>query len=450
MTRVVVGYGRTGRSVARFFEERALSFWVADDHLDPEAKTDLSALNYCEGFSTLAELSPVIGQTWIVSPGIPLTQPVFQRAQDQGVQLINDLHLFAREVHGLLVGVTGSNGKSTVVAMIDHIAKAHQIRSIAAGNIGLPVLDTLGESPELTVIELSSYQLELDPVIDLHVGALINLMPDHLDRYPSVDAYYKTKEKLLRASGKVVCFDAWRVERNQQASNESTQDWLWAGQVRDSKDGSVGTQKGVEVIDAGQVYRFTHADVEGEIRKHGVWLSRHNGSNAASAIAVALCLGLSFESSLAALKSFTGLAHRCEVVHTDDGVTWINDSKATNVGAAVSAIRSFGDDAPLILIAGGKAKQEDYGALAGTLAGMAAIKGVLLYGEAATLISEQLGETFHQEVFEDLPGAITSAHALSADGDVVLFSPACSSFDQFQDFEARGNAFRQCVLELVA
>ena len=315
MTRVVVGYGRTGRSVARFFEERALSFWVADDYLDPEAKTDLSALNHCEGFSTLAELSPVIGQTWIVSPGIPLTQPVFQRAQDQGVQLISDLHLFAREVSGLLFGVTGSNGKSTVVAMIDHIAKAHQIRSIAAGNIGLPVLDTLGESPELTVIELSSYQLELDPVIDLHVGALINLMPDHLDRYPSVDAYYKTKEKLLRASGKVVCFDAWRVERNQQASNESTQDWLWAGQVRDSKDGSVGTQKGVEVIDAGQVYRFTHADLEGEIQKHGVWLSRHNGSNAALAIGVALCLGLSFESSLAALKSFTGLAHRCEVVH---------------------------------------------------------------------------------------------------------------------------------------
>ena len=139
--------------------------------------------------------------------------------------------------------------------------------------------------------------------------------------------------------------------------------------MRDSKGGTVGTQKSVEVIDTGQVYRFTHADLEGEIQKHGVWLSRHNGSNAASAIGVALCLGLSFESSLAALKSFTGLAHRCEVVHTDDGVTWINDSKATNVSAAVSAIRSFGDDAPLILIAGGKAKQEDYGVLAGTLAG---------------------------------------------------------------------------------
>ena len=170
MTRVVVGYGRTGRSVARFFEERALPFWVADDHLDPEAKTGLDTFQHCEGCSTLAELSPASGQTWIVSPGIPLTHPVFERALNQGVQLINDLHLFAREVSGLLVGVTGSNGKSTVVAMVDHIAKAHQIRSIAAGNIGLPVLETLDQSLELTVIELSSYQLELDPVIDFHVG----------------------------------------------------------------------------------------------------------------------------------------------------------------------------------------------------------------------------------------------------------------------------------------
>ena len=199
MTNVVVGFGRTGRSVARFFEERAVSFWVADDHLDGKAKAELSALQHCEGVSTLAELSPVTGQTWIVSPGIPLTRPLFQRAQDHGVELINDLHLFEREVAGLLVGVTGSNGKSTVVAMIDHIAKSHQIRSIAAGNIGLPVLDTLGERPELTVIEFSSYQLELDPVINLHVGALINLMPDHLDRYPSIDVYYKTKEKILGA-----------------------------------------------------------------------------------------------------------------------------------------------------------------------------------------------------------------------------------------------------------
>ena len=201
--------------------------------------------------------------------------------------------------------------------MIDHIAKAHQIRSIAAGNIGLPVLDTLGESPELTVIELSSYQLELDPVIDLHVGALINLMPDHLDRYPSVDAYYKTKEKLLRASGKVVCFDAWRVERNQQASNESTQDWLWAGQVRDSKDGSVGTQKGVEVIDAGQVYRFTHADLEGEIRKHGVWLSRTQWFECSVGDRCCVVLGLvvrvipcSFEVVHRSCPSLRGRSHR--------------------------------------------------------------------------------------------------------------------------------------------
>ena len=235
MTRVVVGYGRTGRSVARFFEERALPFWVADDHLDPEAKTGLGALQHCEGCSTLAELSPASGQTWIVSPGIPLTHPVFERAIDQGVQLINDLHLFAREVSGLLVGVTGSNGKSTVVAMVDHIAKAHQIRSIAAGNIGLPVLETLDQSLELTVIELSSYQLELDPVIDFHVGALVNLMPDHLDRYPSVDAYYKTKEKLLRASNKVVCFDAWRAERAEQALHAQAQDWVWVGQARDGE-----------------------------------------------------------------------------------------------------------------------------------------------------------------------------------------------------------------------
>ena len=131
-------------------------------------------------------------------------------------------------------------------------------------------------------------------------------------------------------------------------------------------------------------------------------------------------------------------------------MTWVNDSKATNVRAALSAIRSFGDGAPLILIAGGQAKQEDYGLLARTLSEMASIKGVLLYGEAAGLISEQLGESFHQEVFEDLVDAIASAHAMSLHGDAVLFSPACSSFDQFQDFEARGNVFRRCVLELVA
>jgi UDP-N-acetylmuramoylalanine--D-glutamate ligase len=450
MVKVIVGYGKTGQSVARHFERTQTSYWVAEDRLSNVAKEQLEQAPHCVGFGSIDDLVPSAEQSWIVSPGIPLSKAIFETARIAGVELINDLQLFRPLIEGRVVGVTGSNGKSTVVTMVTHIAKALNIKAVAAGNIGLPVLDALVDQPELMVVELSSYQLELGSALGLDVAALINLMPDHLDRYDSVDTYYRTKESIFNQAQVRVSYEAWRSERKPKRMSQSGRGtWLAFGYSPPSQDQSTVPQ-GVTVSVSADSLRF---EFEGEsvlIAKRGPWLSRHNAINGAAALAICIGLGLPLVTSAQCLETFEGLPHRCEVLPTKDGVLWINDSKATNVSAAVSAIESFRDAGPLILILGGRPKQEDFSPLLKALSHTPQLKALVLYGEAASLISDQLSDEWCAMRRTHFREAVDLAFQTSSPGDVILFSPACASFDQFENFEARGDAFRQQVLEMAA
>ena len=450
MVKVIVGYGKTGQSVARHFERARIDYWVAEDRLSNVAAQQLERASHCVGFGAIHDLVPSAEQSWIVSPGIPLSKSIFETARAAGVELINDLQLFRPLMEGRVVGVTGSNGKSTVVAMVTHIAQTLNIRAVAAGNIGLPVLDALADQPELMVVELSSYQLELGSALGLDVAALINLMPDHLDRYDSVDTYYRTKESIFNQAKVCVSYEAWRSERRSELMLQPDRaTWLSFGYSSPGQSESLVPQ-GVTVSVSADSLRF---EFEGEsvcIAKRGPWLSRHNASNGAAALAICMGLGLPLATSAKCLETFEGLPHRCEVLPTQDGVLWINDSKATNVSAAVSAIESFRDAGPLILILGGRPKGEDFSPLFNALSHTPQLKALVLYGEAASLIFDQLNDEWCAMRRTHFREAVDLAFQTSSPGDVILLSPACASFDQFENFEARGDAFRQQVLEMAA
>lgn len=450
MDNVIVGFGKTGRSVARHLERSKVDYWVADDQLSSATTLELEQLIHCVGYGPIDALAAKAGQTWIVSPGVPLSRSIFRKARDEGVRLINDLHVFRPLMKGRVVGITGSNGKSTVVAMVTHIAQALNIRAIAAGNIGLPVLDALTDEPELIVIELSSYQLELSASLDLDVAALINLMPDHLDRYESVDAYYRTKESIFDHAQVKVSFQAWRSSRGTLSSTTNRSSaWISFGDQQSSVDEILSPQS-VIVTDLGDSLRFNFNNESWSIPKKGPWLSHHNAINGAAALAVCVGLGFSLAAGVRSLEMFAGLPHRCEIIPTKDNVCWVNDSKATNVSAAVSAIESFRRLGPLILIVGGRPKMEDFNPLFSVLGHTPQLKALVVYGEASSMIDWHRDELRGVLCRAELNEAIDTASQMATPGDVILFSPACSSFDQFSNFEARGDAFRQQVLGLAA
>lgn len=431
METVIVGMGETGFSVAKHLLARGETFVIADDNPAPSRMAELVFRMPAAKLLSPSELQFQKGDRVIVSPGVPLSSDSMQRAIASDSWLTNDVEMFAAEANAPIIGVTGSNGKSTVTSMIGAMASASLDRVGIGGNLGTPCLDLLTLNAELYVIELSSYQLELARSLDLEVAVLLNLAPDHLDRYTSVSSYYAAKANIFNRSQTAVMARGLGYPIAPRAKRVLT---FGADPAPSDDDYGLTESAGDILLCRGEQTLASLA----EFRIKG----RHNALNLLAALAAGDALGLSLDDMLGALKEFNGLSHRCEWLGDSGGVTWINDSKGTNVAATRTAIESLGDDCNIVLILGGLAKDADFSLLNDALGSH--VKSVFVFGSDQQKIASAIS---HRKVAlcEDLEDAVNNAGSAAESGDVVLFSPACSSLDAYRNFAERGDHFRQLV-----
>jgi UDP-N-acetylmuramoylalanine--D-glutamate ligase len=370
----------------------------------------------------------------VVSPGVPPTAPPIAAAQEARREIVAEIDVAAQALsRSKLIAITGTNGKTTTTALIAHLLTAAGVKAVAAGNIGRPLIDvaSLDDPPEWVAVEVSSFQLHDAPHLAPAIGVLTNLAPNHLDRYASLEDYYADKGLLFR-----------------NASDQSV--WVMNG------DDAVLLGLGRGAAGVRRLFRrrgpadawFDPARrqliLDGEsllARDRLPLLGDHNVENALAAALAVRAAGVAPADIARALPMFRALTHRLEPVREFGGIMWVNDSKATNVTAAAVAIRAM--DRPFVWLAGGRHKGEPYTALGPLLT--ARCRGVVVFGEAAPLISRDLSSVIEVQEVKDLAAAIASARKRAHAGDAVLLSPACSSFDQFTDYEHRGAEFKRMV-----
>ncbi len=427
---LVVGLGLTGWSVVRFLKERGEDVVVVDSRAEPpyleqlqQTYPDVSFSHWEEGldFSDYAEV--------VASPGIAVA----------GENVIGDIQLFAREARAPVVAVTGSNGKSTVTMLVQRMLDCEGTTALAGGNIGTPALDLLSRPvPDFYVLELSSFQLEIVQSLRPVASVVLNLSEDHMDRYDGMAQYREAKLRIYRDAD-------WKVinrDEPQLVDLDTGDDCVTFG-LDDPDENQYGIT-GIRndrwfCLGVKKLAPVSALTLQGE----------QNVSNMLAALALVdsalRSSGQAMDADrIAAGLAYTGLPHRCELVPTEDGVRWINDSKGTNVGATLAAIKGAGR--PLILIAGGQGKGADFKPLKSVMD--TAVKGVVLIGEDADRIARDLGDdvTIWRET--ELDAAVHRAADIAEPGDTVLFSPACASFDMFDSYAHRGDSFRRLVGDL--
>ena len=442
-TAVIAGLGRTGLSCARYLREHGWQLAVTDTRAAPPQLAELRALDpHIEvragglDVDLLAEAVCVVA-----SPGLPLDLPFFLEARRRGIEIFGDIELFARAVSAPVAGITGTNGKSTVTSLLGRMAVRAGLEARVGGNLGEPALDLLAaaeraERPtELYVLELSSFQLDTAQSLDLKAAAVLNVTADHLDRYPSLEDYALSKARIFeRCDTAVVNLDDPLVARMTRAGQR-----VLGFSVRGAAGAAYTVQQGVErwLARRGEPLLAVNS-----MRLRGL----HNAANALAALALGEALDLPLAAMLAELREFAGLAHRTQWVSERAGVTYINDSKGTNVGATLAAVN--GMDGPLVLIAGGDGKNQDFTPLAAALRGKA--RRVVLIGRDGPRIGEALKGICPVERAGSMPEAVQAAARAARAGDTVLLSPACASLDMFRDYAQRGEVFAAAVRELQA
>jgi len=437
--RMVLGLGVTGCSVARWWRSQGLPFKAADTRSEfadlPEVR---AALADTETYFGDLEHSIIDGVSeLVVSPGIALNHPLVERARAQGTRIIGDIDLFMRQARAPVIGITGSNGKTTVTELVGHLLKHCGKRVAVGGNLGTPALDLLDDSVEFYVLELSSFQLERSEDLGLAVATVLNVSADHLDRHGSMPLYHQAKHRIFRAAKAVV---ANRADPLTIPLLEAPVDVvLWRPDEPDL------AELGTRWIDGAQhICRGFDALMPVESLK---LQGQHNVANVLAALACGVAAGLSIDLLIEGAANFYGLPHRCEKIADVGGVLWINDSKGTNTGATLAALKGLGGNANVILIAGGVGKGQDFSVLAPAVEQHC--KRVLTLGEAARDIEVALGAASPCQRVASIDAAVERAADLSESGDVVLLSPACASFDQFSGYQARGDAFRQAVTRCI-
>ena len=428
---VIIGLGMTGLSCVDFFMARGVTPRVMDTRVAPAGLDKLpeAVERYVGG---LNEDWLLTADLIVASPGIALAHPSLSAAADAGVEIVGDIELFCREAQAPIIAITGSNGKSTVTSLVGEMAKAAGLNVGVGGNIGLPALMLLDAERELYVLELSSFQLETTSSLRAAAATILNVTEDHMDRYPLGLQQYRAAKL--------------RVYENARACIVNADDALTMP-VRGADDRCISF--GVDVGD----YHLNRQQGETWLRVKGEKVlnvkemkisGQHNYSNALAALALADAAGLPRASSLKALTTFTGLAHRFQLVLEHNGVRWINDSKATNVGSTEAALNGLHLDGTLYLLLGGDGKSADFTPLSRYLTG----DNVRLYcfgrdGAQLAVLRPDVAvqtETMEQAMRQIAPQVVA--------GDMVLLSPACASLDQFKNFEQRGDIFARLAKEL--
>lgn len=436
---LVVGMGLTGASVVRFLVSEGARVSVADSRTSPPALGQINndypdVAKHVGGLPTtlLAGIDELV-----VSPGVDLREPLLVTARDQGLAIYGDIEWFARRAQAPVVAITGSNGKSTVTALLASMAQASGVNVAVGGNFGTPALDLLDPGVEMYVLELSSFQLELTESLQARAACVLNVSPDHIDRHGSLAHYAALKARIYKHSDvAVVNCDDPEVSRMPVGRSQVV---------------------GFSVAEPNTVDGYGLREIDADI-----WLAqgqnnlinvselklrgRHNYANALAALALGEAAGLALPAMLEALRDFQGLAHRCQWVANVAGVDWVNDSKGTNVGALMASLEGL--PGPIVLLAGGQAKGGDFHPVGPVLARKGRL--ALLFGTDAGYVESALCNYVAVKRVADLKQAVSEAALAAQPGDTVLLSPGCASLDMFKDYRDRGEQFASAVLELAA
>ncbi len=434
-TPLIVGLGSTGLSCARYFHSQGLPFSIVDSRSEPPGlaalRREMPGIEVALGDFDPARLAAA-GRL-VVSPGISLAEPAIAAAIERGVPVCGDIDLFCAEARAPVVGITGSNGKSTVTALLGRMA-ARVGRVVAVGgNLGPPALDLLDDSVELYLVELSSFQLERAGELSLELACVLNVSPDHMDRHGSLQHYHFAKHRIFRGCETVVFNREDALSRPLQADLVPT--WSFGLDEPDRRGFGLREESGQSCL----CYEFEALMPVSQIALVG----RHNVANALAALALGHALELPVPAMLDELREFSGLPHRCQLVASGSGVSYINDSKATNPGATRAALTGLAPDHGLVLIAGGQGKGADISDLCTVITEHC--KAAVLIGEDAGLLEDMLAGRLQVVRAASMQAAVTSASQIAEQGDTVLLSPACASFDMFDSFAERGEAFTACA-----
>ncbi|MDR3415680.1 MAG: UDP-N-acetylmuramoyl-L-alanine--D-glutamate ligase [Nevskia sp.] len=433
---LIVGLGKSGAAAARYLARAGASLELTDSRAAPAGLDEARAAAPRGGFHLGGFEAP---QPWsqyqfaVISPGVPVDDPFVQQLRDARVEILGDIELFARAAAAPVVGITGSNGKSTVTTLVGEMARAAGLHPGVGGNLGIPALDLLDPRARLYVLELSSFQLETTESLKLVAATILNVSPDHLDRHGSVERYTAAKARIYAHAQTAV------VNRDDRATHTGAH--LARRIVSFGLDTPTEGHYGLLDRD-GQPWLACGADALlplSALRIQGL----HNAANALAALALADAAAIPRAAGLRALAEFKGLPHRCEWVAESGGVTWINDSKGTNVGATLAALHGFAG--PLLWLGGGQGKGQDFTALRGPLKEKA--RAAILFGQDAARIERDLGGSVPVTRVPDLAAAVEAARVLARPGDRVLLSPACASLDQFRNYEERGSCFAALATE---
>jgi UDP-N-acetylmuramoylalanine--D-glutamate ligase len=434
---LIVGLGVTGMSCARYLASQGIEVAVTDSREKPpalaELRKELPNIAVFTGgfdervFSRADEL--------IVSPGVSLKHPLIVDASQQGKKILGDIELFAQQAQAPVVVITGSNGKSTVTSLVGMMAREAGLDVRVGGNIGKPALDLLAESePDMYVLELSSFQLEYTDSLNASVATVLNITEDHMDRYEHMSEYIDAKKRAYRGSGVMILN---RDDPRVMDMAMPLRRILTFG-LQPANDNDYGT---LNHEDETWLARGNTALIRAsELKITGL----HNIANALAALAIGEAAGFSQSAMLSALKSYPGLPHRCQFVRELDEVRWYNDSKGTNVGATVAAIQ--GIQQPVVLIAGGDAKGADFSSMKSVVEQK--VHTLVLLGKDAQRIAETMDGLTSIVQAKNMQQAVELAQKHAHEGDAVLLSPACASFDMFSGYEQRGEVFMQSVRKL--
>jgi UDP-N-acetylmuramoylalanine--D-glutamate ligase len=453
---LVVGLGLTGLSCVRHLVARGYEVSVADTRAAPP-KADELRREFPQVALHAGVLEPSLFEApglLVVSPGVSLREAAIADAVARGAQPVGDIELFARavrgnanvaggrmpgaaEAHAPVLAITGANGKSTVTALVADMCRAGGLKTLMGGNIGIAALELLNEPvPDVYVLELSSFQLDTTWSLNARAATVLNITPDHMDRYATVADYAQAKARVFAGDG-VMVLNADDPAVRAMARPGRRVVHFTLGAPAGADDYGLAVREGAEWLVRGAQPLMPVADVP--------LAGRHNLANVLAAAALARSVGVRDAACAAAVRAFKSLKHRTELVAERDGVRWYDDSKGTNVGATVAALN--GMTAPVILIAGGDGKGQDFSELKPAVAGHA--RAVVLIGRDGPLIERALAGAAPARRAGDMRAAVQAARELAQPGDVVLLSPACASFDMFRDYEHRGQVFRAAVQEVL-
>jgi UDP-N-acetylmuramoylalanine--D-glutamate ligase len=435
---LVLGLARSGIAAMRLLRDEGAIVIGADENAAVEIPSELAGADLHRGGFEPALLDGV--DEVVVSPGIAIDHPLLAEARARGIALASELEIGSRFARARLVGVTGTNGKSTTVTMVGELLKAAGYRAIVCGNVGLPFTSVVRElGPEgVFVLEISSFQLETIVAFHPEIAGILNLTPDHLDRYHDVEEYYRFKERIVENCGKGDSFFYNALDRRcAQVARRfpgTTVPFSSGGPI----EGGVYLDGGARLVRE----RGGAPEVFLERSELGV-IGIHNVENALAAVAALAPFDVSAAACRTALSKFKGLPHRMELVAIVRGVSYYNDSKGTNVEATMMSLKGL--DRPAVLIAGGHDKGGDFTKLIPVLG---CVKAIVTIGEAAPLIEEALGSIVPIARAATMQEAVETASRTAQPGELVLLSPACASFDMFRNFEHRGEVFAECVKAL--